>query len=138
MNVPVHNARNPAPTRIPGFTLVEAAVFLFLFSVITLTFYELFSLGSAHILETRRKLSATALASERMEMIRSLPYDSIGTRRPDGSGGWLYGIPAGDILETETVSRVGGTFSVHTVVQYEDDPFDGEAAEARISAILAA
>jgi len=135
MNVPVHNARNPAPARIPGFTLVEAAVFLFLFSVITLTFYELFSLGSAHILETRRKLSATALASERMEMIRSLPYDSIGTRRPDGSGGWLYGIPAGDILETETVSRVGGTFSVHTVVQYEDDPFDGEAGGSPADAI---
>ncbi len=127
MRTPVITFRRRRSGSHEGFTLIEAAVFLFLFSVITLTFYELFSLGSAHILDVRRKLTASALASERMEMVRSLPYDSIGTRMSDGSGGWTYGIPAGDIIETETVERTGGIFSVHTIVQYEDDPFDGTA-----------
>ncbi|NTV55123.1 MAG: carboxypeptidase regulatory-like domain-containing protein [Candidatus Moranbacteria bacterium] len=111
-----------------GFTMIEAALVLFLFSVIALTFYQMFALGSKRILDVRRKLGATALASERMEMIRSLPYASIGTKRSDGSGGWTYGIPAGDIIETETVSESGATFTVHTTAQYVDDSFDGTAS----------
>ncbi|NTW14118.1 MAG: carboxypeptidase regulatory-like domain-containing protein [Candidatus Moranbacteria bacterium] len=111
-----------------GFTLVEAMFFLFLFSVIALTFYQLFAVGSKRILDVRRKLGATALASERMETVRSLPYASIGTKRPDGAGGWDYGIPAGDILETESIVKTGATYTVHTVAQYEDDSFDGTAS----------
>lgn len=111
-----------------GFTMIEAALVLFLFSIIALTFYQLFALGSKRILDVRRKLGATALASERMEMIRSLPYASIGTKRSDGAGGWTYGIPPGDIIETETVSESGATFTVHTVAQYVDDSFDGTAS----------
>ncbi|NTW30204.1 MAG: carboxypeptidase regulatory-like domain-containing protein [Candidatus Moranbacteria bacterium] len=111
-----------------GFTMIEAALVLFLFSVIALTFYQLFALGSKRILDVRRKLGATALASERMEMIRSLPYASIGTKQSDGAGGWTYGIPPGDIIEMETVSESGATFTVHTTAQYVDDSFDGTAS----------
>ncbi|MEI6650685.1 MAG: prepilin-type N-terminal cleavage/methylation domain-containing protein [Candidatus Moraniibacteriota bacterium] len=111
-----------------GFTLVEALFFLFLFSVIAISFYKLFAIGSKRILDVRRKLGATELASERMETVRSLPYASIGTKRSDGSGGWDYGIPAGDILETESVVKTGATYSVHTAAQYVDDPFDGTAS----------
>ncbi|NTW46316.1 MAG: hypothetical protein HGB18_04690 [Candidatus Moranbacteria bacterium] len=125
MNGTIRNARCG---RRHGFLLIEAALVLFLFSVIVLTFYQLFALGSKRILDSRRKLGATALAAERMEMIRSLPYDVIGTKQPDGSGGFMYGIPPGDILETETVERSGSSFTVHTVAQYVDDPFDGTSS----------
>jgi Tfp pilus assembly protein PilV len=118
-----------------GFTLIEAALVLFLFSVIALTFYQLFALGSKRILDVRRKLGATALASARMEMIRSLPYASIGTKQPDGTGGWTYGIPSGEILETETVAESGSTFTVHTTAQYADDAFDGMASGSPADAI---
>lgn len=118
-----------------GFTMIEAALVLFLFSIIALTFYQLFALGSKRILDVRRKLGATALASERMEMIRSLPYASIGTKRSDGAGGWTYGIPPGDIIETETVSESGATFTVHTTAQYVDDSFDGTASGGTSDAI---
>ncbi len=118
-----------------GFTMIEAALVLFLFSVIALTFYQLFALGSKRILDVRRKLGATALASERMEMIRSLPYASIGTKQSDGAGGWTYGIPPGDIIETETVSESGATFTVHTTAQYVDDSFDGTASGGTSDAI---
>jgi hypothetical protein len=115
--------------------MIEAALVLFLFSIIALTFYQLFALGSKRILDVRRKLGATALASERMEMIRSLPYASIGTKRPDGAGGWTFGIPPGDIIETETVSESGATFTVHTTAQFVDDSFDGTASDGTSDAI---
>lgn len=121
--------------RMRGFTLVEAMFFLFLFSVIALTFYQLFAIGSKRILDVRRKLGAVALASERMETVRSLPYASIGTKRSDGAGGWDYGIPAGDILETESIVKTGATYTVHTVAQYVDDSFDGTASGGTHDAI---
>lgn len=113
--------------RLGGFTLIEAAAFLFVFSVITMTFYQLYAVGSRHMLDAKRRLGATALANQRLEIVRGMPYTDIGTKTPDGAGGWDYGIPAGEILEDEMVSSSGGMFSVHTFVQYADDPYDGEA-----------
>ena len=113
-------------TGFPGFTLIEALVFLFLFSVIALTFYQLYAIGTRHILDAKRRLGAVALANQQMEMIRGVVYDDIGTKSPDGGGGFLYGIPPGEILEDETVTESGGEYDIHTFVQYVDDPFDGE------------
>lgn len=113
--------------RVDGFTLIEAAVFLFVFSVITMTFYQLYAVGARHMLDAKRRLGATALANERLEIVRGMPYGNIGTKTPDGAGGWDYGIPAGEILEDEEVVSSGGTFQVHTFVQYIDDSYDGEA-----------
>lgn len=115
--------------RYDGFTLIEAVVFLFIFSMITMTFYQLFALGSRHMLDAKRRLGATALANERMETIRGMIYDDIGTKTPDGSGGWDYGIPAGEILENETAVSSGGTYAVHVFVKYADDDFDGTGTE---------
>lgn len=122
-----HVSRGLERRTLLGFTLVEALVFLFLFSVITLTFYQLYAVGTRHILDAKRRLGAVALANQRMEMIRGMPYEDIGTKTPDGSGGWSYGIPAGEILETETISASGASFLVHTFVRYVDDAYDGEA-----------
>lgn len=108
-----------------GFTFIESLAVLFIFSVITAAFYQTWSLGTRHILDARNRLGATALANQKMEVIRSLGYDSIGTKTPDGSGGWLYGIPAGDLLQNESVTVNGATFAVHTFVQYVDNPYDG-------------
>lgn len=124
--MPEHRIKSWAVRKNGGFTLIEAAVFLFLFSVVTMTFYQLYGLGSRHMFDAKRKLGATALANQRMEIIRSLEYDDVGTKRPDGSGGWDYGIPAGDILEEETVESSGGIYVVHTFVQFIDDPYDAE------------
>ncbi len=107
-----------------GFTLIEALTLLFLFSVITISFYSTWSLGTQHMLDARNRLGASALANQKMEIIRSLPYDDIGTKNWNGSA-WVYGIPGGDILEYETLSSNNSSYVVHTVVRYIDDPFDG-------------
>jgi type II secretory pathway pseudopilin PulG len=108
-----------------GFTLIEALVLLFVFGVITTAFYQTWVLGTRHIEDAKNRLGAVALANQKMEIVRSLPYASIGTKHSNGAGGWLYGIPGGDILEDETVTVSNAVFHVHTLVQYVDDPFDG-------------
>jgi len=72
---------------IPAFTLIEALVVLFVFSLITLTFYSVFTLGGAYIIESKNRLRAVSLANEKMEIIRNLEYDDIGVVGgiPDGA-----------------------------------------------------
>jgi type II secretory pathway pseudopilin PulG len=102
-----------------GFTLIESLVFLFLFSVISLTFFQTYAVGTRLIIDSKNRLGATALANQKMEIIRSIDYDAIGT---------TTGIPAGDLLEDETISVNTTKYEVHTFVQYVDDSFDGTVA----------
>lgn len=100
----------------PAFTLVEALVLLFVFSVITLTFYSVFTLGGQYIIESKNRLGGVALANERMEIIRNLKYDDIGI---------VGGIPSGNIPAEEDVVESNHSYHVKTFIQYVDDPFDG-------------
>jgi hypothetical protein len=113
-----------------GFTLIEALTLLFLFSVITTTFYGVFAAGTRQIIETKNRLGALALANEKMEIVRNLDYDAIGTKKRLSDGTYSYGIPAGEIEEDESVTANTRTFAVHTFVQYVDDAFDGTVSGA--------
>ncbi|MBP9728204.1 MAG: carboxypeptidase regulatory-like domain-containing protein [Candidatus Moranbacteria bacterium] len=99
-----------------GFTLIESLVFLFLFAIISLTFFETYAQSTRLIIDSKNRLGATALANQKMEIIRSIDYDAIGT---------TTGIPAGDLVENETVLVNTVKYEVHTFVQYVDDSFDG-------------
>lgn len=99
-----------------GFTLIEAMTFLFLFSIVSIVFLETYATGTRMIIESKNRLGATALSNQKMEIIRSIDYDAIGT---------TTGIPSGDIPENETVSVNTVKYSVHTFVQYVDDAYDG-------------
>lgn len=104
-------------SRRNGFTLIEALVFLFLFALITTVFFQTFAYGTALIQQSKFRLGATSLANQKMEIIRSLDYDNIGT---------LSGIPAGDIQEDETIQVNNSVYKVHTFIQYADDAYDGK------------
>ena len=100
----------------PGFTLVEGLVFLFLFALITAVFFQTFAYGTALIQQSKNRLGAVALANQKMEIVRSLDYDNIGT---------VSGIPNGDIAQDEDVQVNNSQYHVHTFIQYRDDPYDG-------------
>lgn len=102
-----------------GTTLIEALAFLFIFSVITTTFYSAWSLGTSYILLAKNRLVATALANEKLEVIRNLKFEDIAH---------TTGVPAGNLLQDEDVVRSGGTYHVHTQIVSRDDPFDGTLA----------
>ena len=99
-----------------GFTLVEALVLIFLIVVVAVTFFSVFSSGTKGIIDSKKKLAAAEVANEKMETVRSLDYDDIGT---------TAGIVRGVLPEREVVSWDSGTYYVFTSVQYVDDPYDG-------------
>lgn len=99
-----------------SFTLIESLVFLFIFSLAVLTFYKAMTDGMTSIIDAKSRLGAVALANERMEIIRNLSYDQIGTQG---------GIPNGNIPQGETgIIKSGISFNIHTSVVYIDDDTD--------------
>lgn len=109
-----------------GFTLIEALVLLFIFAIVSMTFLETYTKGTRLIIESKNRLGATALANQKIEIIRSIDYGSIGT---------TTGIPSGDIPEYEMISVNTVKYQVHTFVQYVDDAFDGRSNTSPVDAI---
>lgn len=88
---------------------------LFIFSLITISFYSLISTGSQHIINAKNRLGALALANEKMEVVRNLSYNDIGTDT---------GAVDGMLKENEQVTKNTRQYDVNTLVEYIDDPFD--------------
>lgn len=108
--------RNTSTHKKHGFTLIEAIIFLFLFTVITLAFYQTWQAATSHIVNVRNRLGAVAVANQQIEIIRSIIFDDIGT---------TTGIPTGSLQEYQTLSVNNSVYTVHTLVQFVDDATDG-------------
>jgi len=104
--------------RVSGFSLVETMVSIALIVFLMVSVYSLIVQSLKITNENKTRLAAIVLANQKLERIRNLPYDDIGT---------VAGIPTGVITDNETVASNNGRFDVNTVVVYEDDPFDGTA-----------
>lgn len=100
----------------PAFTLVETLVFLFIFVLVTVTFYRVYSAGIRYILDSKNRLGALSVANEKMEIVRNLKYDSIGT---------VNGAVSGSIQDEEYLTENAKQYHVSTLVEYIDDPLDG-------------
>lgn len=116
------NMKRPLPN---GFTLVETVVAIGVFSI----FFVAIAIILQQILEqvgtSRIRAIALSIGQERMELIRNLPYDSVGT---------IGGIPNGPLMQTEEVTINGTVFTVATSIFYIDDPFDQTAPADSIPA----
>jgi len=103
-----------------GFSLIEV---LIVSSIMTLIFTGLL-LGYKYsldmILISRARLTALSLATERMEYIRSLSYNAVGTE---------LGIPNGNIPQVRNFTYNGIDFEERVLVEYVDDPADGEGGD---------
>lgn len=97
--------------------MIEALTLLFIFSLIMVTFYSVISIGTRYIHDSKNRLSALAIANERMEIVRNLSYDNVGT-----IGG---GSVEGNIPEDQDIMENGRSYHVNTLVSYVDDSFDG-------------
>lgn len=95
---------------------MEVVAAIFIFSIITVTIYSSFGVGLRSLAQSRHRIAATALANEKMEIIRNLPYSQIGT---------LGGVPSGSLPQEETVWRSNQKFEVQTNIVYIDDSLDG-------------
>ncbi|MEI7497870.1 MAG: prepilin-type N-terminal cleavage/methylation domain-containing protein [Candidatus Falkowbacteria bacterium] len=99
-----------------GYTLVELIITLAILALVLVSVYGLFNQAIKISLENKLRVGAGLLADQKLEYIRNLPYDQVGT---------LTGIVHGNIPGNETISNTDGIFQVNTVVLYVDDPFDG-------------
>jgi len=98
-----------------GTTLIDLvmsmAIIALLFGGVYLVF---FSIETAVSNVSVRAAATTAINNE-IEMIRNLPYASVGT---------IQGIPAGVIPQTQTISENNFTFILQTTVLNIEDPYD--------------
>lgn len=99
-----------------GFTIIEVLIAMFVLAVTVIGLFGFVTLILKSTNDGQRRIVATALANEKMEMIRNLPYDSVGT---------VGGVPSGPIVQTEEAVRNGATYTVRTDIRYVDDDFDG-------------
>lgn len=107
---------NAARTSLRGLSLIEALIGSALMLVVFLAIFGTYQLALILVFSTKAASGASALVNERIEYIRGLEYDSIGT---------LGGIPAGSIPQSEVVALNGVSYTLSTLVQYVDDPADG-------------
>jgi prepilin-type N-terminal cleavage/methylation domain-containing protein len=99
-----------------GFTLVETVVGVAVFALVATAMYMSFTRMFDAVRVNRVRIVAAELVSEQIEILRNLPYTSVGVQG---------GIPSGVIVAVKTVVRDGFSFLVNTTVRNIDDPFDG-------------
>jgi len=103
-----------------GFTLIEALIAVFLIVIIFVGIVGAFVASMKILVQSKARATALSLANQRIEEIRNLPYDDVGT---------VGGIPQGEIPQTETRTLNGIEFTIKTTIIYIDDPFDGVAPD---------
>lgn len=94
---------------------MEVIIGMALMLIVFVGIFGIIQLSFKMVGQSKARITATSLGNEKMETVRNMPYDQIGT---------LGGIPPGSIIETETTIRNGITYTIKTSVIYIDDPFD--------------
>jgi 5-hydroxyisourate hydrolase-like protein (transthyretin family) len=107
-----------------GVTVIEALVGIALVSLVVMTIYATIAGVMRNIGEAKHRTEATALANEKMEIIRNIPYSQIGT---------VGGIVSGPLVADEDVTKNNFTYRVVTDIRYVDDDFDGRFPEDVVS-----
>jgi hypothetical protein len=102
-----------------GFSLVEVVVVAALSVLVFGSLFSSFQYTLGLVNESRAKLSALSVANDRMEFLRSLPYDDVGT---------IAGIPSGPVPQTSTTSLNGIEFQERVLIEFYDDDAEGTGA----------
>lgn len=103
-----------------GFTLIEVVISIVVLSIAVTAISTLFVSNVATVSLGKARSLGLAVATQQMEYLRDLPYDSLATKN-----GAIY--PPGNILDDQNITSGGYRFRVHTVIDYIDDPYDGNA-----------
>lgn len=102
-----------------GFTFIDVLVGISLMLIVFLGILGAYRLGLKVVGQSKARITATAIANEKIEQIHNLPYKKVGTiiHFPDE--------PAGDIQKTENIIQNNINYLVETTVKYISDCFDG-------------
>lgn len=98
-----------------GQTIVGILVAIAILSILANAIFTVTNSSFRFIAFNRARITARHLAQEKIELIRNLPYDDIGTQG---------GIPPGPLPQEENVVRNKLNYLVSTSIIYVDDDFD--------------
>jgi len=101
---------------VRGIGLLEVVVASALLVTVFLGLFGVLQLGTRLATDNKSRTGALSLALERMEYIRSLEYESVGT---------VGGDPLGTLVTSESIMLNGVNYTRRTLVIYVDDPQDG-------------
>lgn len=113
--------QNGKTYRQSGSTLIEVILSLSVLTVVILAVISAFVFNMQAIAATKARSIGMALANQKIEDLRNLPYDSLATQF-----GPIY--PPGTILDDENVTVSGIKMRVHIDIDFVDDPYDGNYA----------
>ena len=101
-----------------GFSLVELVITLTIFMIVALSFLGLFTSLVHSTVIAKRQAVALTLATNQVEYLKSLPYDSLAVQ-----GGSIYAQNPLPATSSKTINGV--TYTTTTSIGYVDDAFDG-------------
>lgn len=106
-------------SRLRGFSLIELLVVAAIMALFIGGLFVTIQTSLKLVAESRARMSALSVANDRLEYIRSLSYDAVGT---------ISGLPAGNIPQVSTSTLNGFLFTERTLIEFIDDPADGVGA----------
>lgn len=95
--------------------IIAVAIFLILSQAIVSLVFSAYDL----VVFTRSRTTARFIAEEKIETVRTMDYDDVGT---------VGGIPAGIIEPTEVIVRNSLPYTINTRIDNIDDAYDGSGA----------
>lgn len=109
---------NKLPPRFGrGQMLIGVLIAIAIFLILSHALFTLISASSNLVSINKARTTAKFIAQEKIEMVRNMDYDDIGT---------IGGIPNGILPPNESITKNGLTYSIETTIVYIDDPFDSE------------
>ncbi|HQI03309.1 MAG TPA: prepilin-type N-terminal cleavage/methylation domain-containing protein [bacterium] len=105
---------------IKAFSLIEVLVSLFIIMILVLSVYPLINFSLQITADNKNQVQAINIANQKLEQIRNLPYNDIGT---------IDGVVPGVIPDSEVIIR-NGKFNINTTVVFFDDDYDGLLEDA--------
>jgi len=99
-----------------GFSLIETIIAIAILLIVIVGILGVLESNIRLAGRTGARVGAVSLVNKKMEMLRNLPYDDIGT---------VGGIPAGPVVQEEIIILNDIEYTLKTFIQYFDDPADG-------------
>lgn len=102
-----------------GLSLIDVLVGITIFSIVFLGIFGAYQLSLKVIVQSKARVTATAIANERIESIRNLPYKQVGTDPHS------IDEPSGSVPQVSSTTQNGIEYAIETRIIYLNDCFDG-------------
>ena len=101
-----------------GVTLLELVISLAVLAIVSVSMFSLYTNLINGMFVAKNKAIATTLATNRMEYLKGLSYDSLAV-----AGGSIYSPTPLPATTTQTLNNI--TYTIRTSINYVDDAYDG-------------